>query len=316
MRILALGTVLFALALTSPSAHAVTVNVDCASGQRIQKAINKSDHGKRLILKVTGTCTEDVAIRRDGVTMRGGGTLNGNLTILSANRVLLKKMTFTGGSTAAIIADVGAAIRIDDIDVRDYTGLGILIARGSAALIENARVVHADTATGYAAVMSSDGSSIRLRNNVIRSERATPGVALAAGRGSVLRVDEGNQITNSTGPDTDARRSQAIAVFDGSNIRIQNAGNVVTGNFDLNSQSGADLRGVTINGNVRVQGLSHFTLHNAGAKVTGDVLVDVRSVLEAYSTSGGITGALNCQRESTAAISAGVIIPTINCPLL
>lgn len=315
MRLLALCTVSFALALSSPLAAAVVVkNVNCASGEKIQKALNQSDRGRRLILKVSGTCTEDVVIRRNGVTLRGGGTLNGSLTILSANGIFLTKMTFIGDSTFAVIADTGSAVRIDDIDVRDYTGQGITIARGSAALIENSRIVHGATATGYAAVIASDGSSIRLLNNVIRSERASPGVALAAVRGSAMRVDGGNKITNSTAPNSDVFRSVAITTIDGSDTRIQGAGNVVTGNVDVNSNSSADVRTVTLTGNVRVAGLSYFRLHNDGAKVMGDVRLFVRSVFESYDGSGGVTGALDCSRGSAAAIGGSVIVSNLNCP--
>lgn len=315
MRIFALCTVSFALAFSSPSAAAVVVkNVNCASGEKIQKALNQSDRGRRLILKIGGTCTEDVVIRRNGVTLRGGGTLKGRLTILSANGIFLTKMTFTGDSSYAVIADIGSAVRIDDIDVRDYKRLGIYIARGSAALIENSRVVHAETATGFAAVLAADGSSIHLRNNVIRSDSPTPGVALAAARGSAMRVDGGNKITNSTAPDTNVFRSLAIMAIDGSDIRIQGAGNVVTGNIDVNSNSSADVRAVTISGKVRVANLSYFSLHWDGAKVMGDVNVSVRSVFQSHNGSGGITGSLDCSSGSAAVVGANVIVSNLNCP--
>ena len=63
-----------ALGLAALPVSAMTRTVNCDKGQTIQAAIEKSEsRAERLEIFVSGTCNENVVIRRSEVTIDGGG---------------------------------------------------------------------------------------------------------------------------------------------------------------------------------------------------------------------------------------------------
>src|SRR3972149_8507765 len=48
-----------------------TQRVDCAKGQSINQALDRDDERKPLLVVIRGTCTENVVVGRDDVTLQG-----------------------------------------------------------------------------------------------------------------------------------------------------------------------------------------------------------------------------------------------------
>ncbi len=73
-------------AVTVSSADNPIISVDCSSGESLQAAIETSPlHGK-VVIEITGTCIDDIYLRRDGITIQGsGGSGNKNTNIIQGN---------------------------------------------------------------------------------------------------------------------------------------------------------------------------------------------------------------------------------------
>jgi hypothetical protein len=74
--------------------------VDCAdSNASIQKKVDKAKHGKPTTIVVKGTCTENVTVRKDDLTLlahEDGGTVAGSIDVIGAQRVTIDGLNITG----------------------------------------------------------------------------------------------------------------------------------------------------------------------------------------------------------------------------
>lgn len=83
------------------------VNVDCASGQSIQAAINAAEPLRPLTVNIHGTCNESVSIHRDQVTLQANAPGDGisgpsgqsAVQLSGARNVNLVGLTLTGGQS-------------------------------------------------------------------------------------------------------------------------------------------------------------------------------------------------------------------------
>lgn len=54
------------------------IKVDCAGGDRIERALSRVNVlDRRMVIVVSGTCTENVVIERDDVVLRAGSSGGG-----------------------------------------------------------------------------------------------------------------------------------------------------------------------------------------------------------------------------------------------
>jgi hypothetical protein len=69
----------------------------------IQAAVDRAEPGTPLTITVGGTCTEEVVITTDDVTVQGNNIINdqviGGFTITGAHRVTIKSLTIRDGTT-------------------------------------------------------------------------------------------------------------------------------------------------------------------------------------------------------------------------
>ena len=147
----------------SPPATA-TVNVDCAAGQTIGAALQTP--AVALSIVFTGKCTEDVLIRRDDVTLRGGAsgaTIDGSVVTAAA---------------AALTIDHSARVTLSDFAVRNSDDSGISIADSS---VSAARLVVSDNA--FVGIFV-DGCTLRLADSSCL--RNFSGLAAAGGNAFVV----------------------------------------------------------------------------------------------------------------------------------
>jgi pectin methylesterase-like acyl-CoA thioesterase len=81
------------LGLVRSAAGAMTRSVNCDQGQTIQAAVDTATtRADRLEIFVTGSCDEDVMIRREAVAIDGGGAARiiGRVTVFADNVWLYK----------------------------------------------------------------------------------------------------------------------------------------------------------------------------------------------------------------------------------
>ncbi len=125
------------------TAAAKTVSVECDKGKTIEKAL--ADNAGALEIVVSGTCSENVLIDRDGVTITGaaGATLTGipavppvaAITVLSARGVAIRTLAVSGGGRHGIFVNRGSAVEISGVTSSNNTSHGLLVIDDSSARI-------------------------------------------------------------------------------------------------------------------------------------------------------------------------------------
>jgi Right handed beta helix region len=182
-----------AVAIAIPfAAGAKTINVDCP-----KKSINTAlqDDAEDLVIEFTGTCEEDVLIRRDGVTLRGldasaliagapgvpPASRRAGVTVIGASNVLLTSFTVDDSDSRGIDARGASRLTIDGVTATG-NGDGLILLEQSAALIrdshfdgnrsdgigawDNSAVTFEGTnsmnSNGRAGILASGGSSLSL----------------------------------------------------------------------------------------------------------------------------------------------------------
>jgi hypothetical protein len=148
----ATATIALSVSLAWPgSAAALTdlvLNVDCASGARVGQALNRPTlFDRRLVVVVSGTCTENVTIERDDVVLRGvssGGVSAADaskpaILINGARRVALEGLGVVGG-LHGVHATGGAAVAIRTSTIRNAAKHGVFVANGASAVVDASTV--------------------------------------------------------------------------------------------------------------------------------------------------------------------------------
>ena len=136
-----LVTVFLPMHVGAQAEPALTVQVDCAGGKTIKHALRQGDERKPLVVIIEGTCTENVTVDRDDITLvsgAAGGTVNGpdpdTATItVTASRVTIDGLTVTGGRNG--IQGVGArAVTIANCIVQNTGQNGIFLLSSSGSV--------------------------------------------------------------------------------------------------------------------------------------------------------------------------------------
>ena len=187
-----------AAAVASSSAFAQgdarTVEVDCAAGDSISRALSSGNQTKQLVIVVRGICTESVSVERDDVSIRGHATLGGTIlgpdpavdaVTVTGRDVTLESLTVSGGRNG--ITAVGAARLTVRGAIVESTGRnGITYANGSSGTID-ASTVRSNARDG----VGLDASSATVINSTI-SQNARLGVLVAVNGAARIGVDNRN----------------------------------------------------------------------------------------------------------------------------
>lgn len=294
---------------------ALTVNCP----DKIQDAVDQATPGTPLTITGTGTCTEQVLITADDVTVQGSGgaELVGGFSIQGAHRVLIGNMTIKNGTISypvGVFAARGASVDLRDLIISGQGGTGIFLSRNAYADIR--RVDVTNPSVGDNALGLSDGAVTRVRNSTFRSDNGDPGNGAALGlfRSSSARFDRDNLFENTV------VGGLAIQILHTSNLRVQNGANFVIGNLRIGNNSAAHLRGgVDVTGNINLGGDSSMILQGAST-VTGSVQINDQSLLSTFSLPGTVIigGGVTCNGGAaggvvnSSAISGAI---DINCTL-
>jgi len=286
----------------------LVIDVNCASGDRIERALDRINVlDRRMIIVVNGTCSENVVIERDDVTLKagtsGGGVSAADRTkpaiqVNGARRVLLENLTVVGGLHGVHVAAAGAATVRNSV-VRNAASNGVLVDGGSTALVDGCTVenngasgvaalragaaVHGSTVRGNGlyGVLSANAASVRLGNidsagNVccgsVVEGNTFDGVLLADAAAALLygSTIQGNGTTNSRWGVLAVRHSSVVL----------RGGNTVRQNGSATGGGGVFARASTVNtgpGDTPVNPSSNqITANTIGILAQGNSNVDLR----------------------------------------
>ena len=278
-------------------AQAVSTTVNCPTDS-IAAAVNAGFEE----ITVVGTCTENVAIQQDDLTIQGGGaggTIIGELSVTGAHRVTIQNLTISGGPGHGIAAVDGAAVAVTNVIINGVADTGIIATNGSFINVNGTTVQNSGGGTGIAVDMGAQaviaGSTIRNNSDtgisVLRGSILTLADTTISGSPEGLALNthamgwlNGNTISTSESDD-----SSALDMDWGSTARM-NGGNTLTsaGNA-LFMRQGTTLNqrgGDTVNGPVFIDGLSNAEFRNVS--IAGSVQVVDHSLLRMKDESGSL----------------------------
>jgi hypothetical protein len=125
-----------ALSGSAGAAAGKTVVVDCAKGQSVNEAL--ANKAEPLVVEIRGTCVEDVAVRRDGVTLRGRSAASDGiraadpadpaglaLLIDDADRVVVENLTISGGGRGVSLQEAGPSVVVRNCRIEDNGRFGV-----------------------------------------------------------------------------------------------------------------------------------------------------------------------------------------------
>jgi len=262
------------------------VPVNCgSSGTGINAALARQ--ADKLIVSISGNCTEDVVITRDDVTLRGVGTdptitayrfNDGGMRIQGAQRVVLRDLTVTGGGVArvALWVDGGASVSAYNLKITGARN-GLDVNANSWVSVAHSEIADNSligVGVSYGTVGISDSSIIDNRTYGLFLEGA---VALL----SRTTVTGGSAaIYNSVAAFQQCTLEQYMAV---AFSRVEVAASLVTGRLDFTAGSAAMVVDTTIHGSIGAQGGSAVGL---GGPVTIDAGGQPGISLSDTSTAG------------------------------
>jgi parallel beta-helix repeat protein len=237
----------------------LTIRVNCDRGQSVQSALNLLFVPATIV--VTGTCHENIEIKKDDVTIKGGTFVGpdpnqNTIQVHAARRVLITGATVTGANHG-VRAYQGASLTLENSLIEGNARYGVVSTHGSSVNI-NVCTIRQNTLFG---VYVTDNSALNLTNSTITGNGGT---GVIATRSSSARIGQGptgvsgpNTITGNSGEGVSITRS-AYAMIDGNTIKgnsgigihIEGASAIVTNNTIANNQ----LKGIVVHnsGNARI----------------------------------------------------------------
>ena len=133
-----------ALGLTGLPCLAMTRSVNCDKGETIQAAIETATtRADRLEIFASGTCHEDIVIRRAAVTIDGGGaaTIVGRVSVFADN-VWLYNLTITGPGRGVNLGSANA--RLWSVALTGNGGEGLRAASSSSVWVRDSQITNND----------------------------------------------------------------------------------------------------------------------------------------------------------------------------
>ncbi len=278
---------------TAAPAAAVTLNVNCnAPGRTIGAALaNPLGRSTPLVLRIRGTCSENITIDRDDVTLEeglAGATILGGIIIDNARRVVVADLTITGSPTSpaadGILVTNGSSATIRSNIITGHQFYGILVQHGSFARVEQNQVRN----NGLFISDGDGGIGVRLNSNVRALENTIEDnfvSGLQVFDSSSYR-SEGDTIKMSTATPPPGVIFDAVNIFRGGGYadlrRV-----TVSGQVSVQEQSqlqfrSAVLNNITVNstvgGNISVGRLSYF--RQRGTTLVGSVTISNLSIAQ------------------------------------
>ncbi len=187
-------------------------------------------------ITVNGTCTENVVIRQDDITIQGDGndTVIGQLWLEAARRITIQNLTINGGPEHGIAAVNGAAVTVRNLVIENVPGAGVILTGGGSALLDHVTIRNATFG-----VAAGGGAHVDVVNGSLIEQIATNGADIFNGASATL-----NQATI-------REANTGVAAY--GNAYVEVSGSLIENNIDagISLHRGADalLTGSTIQNN-------------------------------------------------------------------
>ena len=295
-------------------------NVNCNNGGVIQSRIDTATLARPLVIRVNGTCTENITIKRDHVTIESKTpgsrtvTIEGEITISGAQNVQLIDMNVrraAGPATNGIIVQNGASASIQNVNVSGHRLRQLRLRRSASVVVDRSQFI--GNANSQETVALTDGNSMLLQRSLIRAVKVNDfdGHGLGLYRNAVAFLSTNARVEH-TGTGCDPNNDfecAATIVGDGSQLRLHDDGpaNTVSGNAVAFDRGQIDARATTFTGNLNANTMSYIEMRDT-TTVNGNVTAGRRSLIRYKGASQ--TGTLNCFGESAVnGVPAGVAVP-------
>jgi hypothetical protein len=134
--------------------------IHCDRGQSIQRQIDRRNPDRNLTLIIRGTCTENVTIDRDDLTLVGeSGTVVGTISIPGSRRVVIRTLTVTGPGEG-VVATENASVTIEDSFLDGNELDGAVVRNGANAFIRRTSLSN----NGHLATVPDRGRGLDVRH--------------------------------------------------------------------------------------------------------------------------------------------------------
>ena len=130
-----------ALFVICGQAFASERTVNCDEGDSLQKAVDTGAGSAAPVnINVTGYCTEDVLITRDGVSINGDGNavIDGRVSVRGADNLLIQNLTITGSGDG--ISASFARIRLINVNMIGNDNHGMALRHGGYILMRDGSI--------------------------------------------------------------------------------------------------------------------------------------------------------------------------------
>lgn len=180
---------LLCLALTASPAVAAggkTIQVDCAKGDKIATALEEK--ASPLTVEIHGVCTEEVVVRRDNITLRGGSPgaaiigpdtpifpFGGAITVAGASEVTVTDLILRDGRRGMTITNGGSAI-LQRVTLQDNLSTGLSVFATSSAELTDCVAQR----NGRFGIAAWDNSEVDLQGSVSANDNGIVGILLSA----------------------------------------------------------------------------------------------------------------------------------------
>jgi parallel beta helix pectate lyase-like protein len=285
---------------------AKTFDVNCGSKDTIAGALEQAEPGDTI--RISGVCTEKIAIRTDGVTLAGvggaiirGGSvpqgveLDGLVTIDGARGVAIRNLTIERSRAEGILATRGAVFTIESVIVQDNGGAGLGAA---SSVIDIGDLTSRRNVAGFDLF---NGTNVVLRGKVIASDNQNAGIFL--GGASTLEVRGATVEANNN--------SSGVVALGGSQVSFWTFGGPLTAGGSI-STSANRVGGVRLidsgmeifsdSAIIRSTGNPTGLILNGGVLSSGSPAQGVRVVLEENGVG------LDVQARSIAVVIGGLSV--------
>jgi hypothetical protein len=184
-----------AVAITSPATAQRTISVNCGAGHTIAAAL--ANPARSLIITVHGSCSENVTIARDDVTLQGvaGATVSGpdvtkNTITVAGARVVISTLTVMGGRNG-IVGFGSTLLDVRDCTVRNTNGFGIAFQQATNGTVDGS-TIQANPLSG----ISIESGSATITNSTIRDNGQWGIIASNGASGRIGLTDLGKAAGN------------------------------------------------------------------------------------------------------------------------
>lgn len=150
--------------------------VDCDSGDSIQAALDRRvGHTGIITIDVIGTCTENVNIARDDVTISGNfnATVVGTIHISNSNRITLWGITVTGPGHA--IEAFGSNVTLSNVTITENQGWTAIRAGNGGNIDIHTSNISNNNGDG---VHVGPNTSLTVSNNTVINNNSGSGINL------------------------------------------------------------------------------------------------------------------------------------------